>query len=135
VTITAAAEVRRLRNARKMSAQRLSEACEEAGVIIPRSVLANLESGRRPTISLAELLAIAAVLEVNPIDLVVPAHARDGEPFNITPNITTTVAKARAWIAGQGFLNPPATTEEFADAIRPLPNERAKVLARAWAQT
>ena len=39
---------------------------------IPRSVLANLESGRRDTVSVAEVLVLAASLDVAPIELICP---------------------------------------------------------------
>ena len=39
---------------------------------IPRSVLANLESGRRETVSLAEVLVLAAAMNVAPIELICP---------------------------------------------------------------
>jgi transcriptional regulator with XRE-family HTH domain len=85
-TRAVADEVRRWRNAREMSAQQLADECTKRGVPIQRSVIANLESGRRPLVNVTELLAIAAVLDVPPLQLLVPlGHAeeveiRPGEP-------------------------------------------------------
>lgn len=53
-----------------MSAQQLSDGCESAGYPIPRSTIANLESGRKETVSLQEVLVIAQVLELPPITLI-----------------------------------------------------------------
>lgn len=67
-----AGEVRRHRLRRGMSAQQLSDACARLGHPIARSVLANFESGRRPTVSVPELLVFAQALEVPAIQLVFP---------------------------------------------------------------
>ena len=61
-----AAELRRLRTERKMSNQKLADACMEIGFDIPRAVLANLELRRRETITVPELLVIARGLDVPP---------------------------------------------------------------------
>ena len=65
VAATVAREVRRYRESQrpKMSAQQLADRTAELGAPIPRSVLANLESGRRETVSVAEILVLAAALE------------------------------------------------------------------------
>jgi len=69
-----AREVRRYREAQlpRMSAQQLSDRTAELGMPIPRSVLANLESGRRETVSVAEVLVLAAALNIAPIELICP---------------------------------------------------------------
>lgn len=55
-----------------MSAQQLSDRCAELGMDIPRAVLANLENGRRTTISVAELLIVAQALDVPAVQLMFP---------------------------------------------------------------
>jgi transcriptional regulator with XRE-family HTH domain len=55
-----------------MSTQQLSDACTELGLPIARSVLANFESGRRPTVSVPEIMALAMALDVAPVLLVFP---------------------------------------------------------------
>jgi len=74
----------------------------EAGVKWDRSVVANLESGRRASVSVEELLALAYVLEVAPVHLIVPVDA-DGW-FAVTPDLSTTNEYARAWIRGSVAL-------------------------------
>ena len=69
-----AREVRRHRQMRqpRMSVQNLADLTAELGMEIPRSVLANLEGGRRDTISVAEVLVLAAALNVSPLELIFP---------------------------------------------------------------
>jgi transcriptional regulator with XRE-family HTH domain len=69
-----AANVRRLRELRRWSAEHLAELLrQEGGVDIGRrAVLANLESGRRRTVSVDELAALGAVFHVEPWSLTRP---------------------------------------------------------------
>lgn len=62
--------IQRARKLASMSAQELSNACEGMGYPIPRSTIANIESGRKETVSLQELLVIAEVLDTPPITLI-----------------------------------------------------------------
>jgi transcriptional regulator with XRE-family HTH domain len=61
--------VRRLRDRRGWSAQELSERARAAGVEVPRSVLANLENGRRRMVTVDEMAALASALKVEPWSL------------------------------------------------------------------
>ncbi|WP_166459620.1 helix-turn-helix domain-containing protein [Amycolatopsis pithecellobii] len=94
-----AGEVKRHRKLRKMSAQRLSDATAELGSPIPRTVLSNFENGRRPTISLAELLVIARALEVPPVLLLSPLGRTD--KFEVLPGIRMDPWLALKWFAGE----------------------------------
>ncbi|WP_091465372.1 helix-turn-helix domain-containing protein [Paenarthrobacter nitroguajacolicus] len=62
--------IQKARKEASMSAQDLSNGCEEAGYLIPRSTIANIESGRKETVSLQELTVIAYVLGVPPLMLI-----------------------------------------------------------------
>lgn len=68
------------------------------GVRWDRSIVANLENGRRATVSVEELLALAYVLDVAPVHLVVPLD--DGQ-FHVTPEWATNADRAREWFRGQ----------------------------------
>ncbi|KNB50238.1 helix-turn-helix domain-containing protein [Streptomyces caatingaensis] len=72
VMATVAAEVRRRRKELRMSAQDLADACEEIGYPIPRNVIANMESGRRATLPLVEVLVLAEALRTYPVCLLYP---------------------------------------------------------------
>jgi len=102
-----------------MSAQQLSDRTGELGMQIPRSVLANLESGRRETVTLPELLILAAALQVAPIELICPVGY--DEQIEILPGRTMDPLSASRWVDGElvlevtatkTSLRPPAAGEE-----------------------
>jgi transcriptional regulator with XRE-family HTH domain len=64
--------VRRYREARKWSAQRLADRCAELGLDMSRATITDLENGRRVAISAAELLVLAKALDVAPLLLIIP---------------------------------------------------------------
>lgn len=98
VTRVVAAQIRLWRERRGLSALQLSERTKGLGYHIPRSVIANLENDRRDTISVAEILVVAAALDVPPIMLIT---AVGQEPaVEILPNVVVTPWKARGWIVG-----------------------------------
>jgi transcriptional regulator with XRE-family HTH domain len=82
-----------------MSAQQLAERTEELGMPIPRSVLANLESGRRETVSVAEVLVLAAALNVSPIELMCPVGF--DKQAEILPGRTADPLEAMRWFTGE----------------------------------
>lgn len=65
-TAQVAQHVRELRNARRWSAQRLADELSKNGADWNRQVIAKLETGRRESISVGELMTLCAVLEVTP---------------------------------------------------------------------
>lgn len=94
-----AGEVRRYRNERGLSAQQLSDACSNLGMPIPRSVLANLESGRRTTLTVPELLILAKALGVPPLLLVFPVGRR--ELTEALPGREVPTWEAARWFTGE----------------------------------
>ncbi|NEA73215.1 helix-turn-helix transcriptional regulator [Streptomyces sp. SID13588] len=72
VMATVAGEVRRRRKELRMSAQELADRCEEIGHPIPRNVIANMESGRRASLPLVDVMVLAAALRTYPICLIYP---------------------------------------------------------------
>ncbi len=100
LTATIAGQIQRTRVARRMSAQQLAEATAALGYEIPRSVIANLESGRRDAVSIAELVVFAQALKVPPLLLVFPVgHA---QTIEVLPNVTADVWAAAKWFTGEG---------------------------------
>jgi hypothetical protein len=81
-----------------MSAQQLADRCAELGLEIPRAVLANLETGRRPLVSVAELLVLAAALEVPPLALAIPIARQ--ETTEILPGVEVPTLDAAGWWQG-----------------------------------
>jgi transcriptional regulator with XRE-family HTH domain len=98
VSTTIASEVRRLRLQRGMSAQRLSDRCAELGAPIPRTVLSNLENGRRGNVTVAELLVLAAALDVPPATLAFPVGYV--ETVDALPGRARTPLEAIEWVSG-----------------------------------
>jgi len=101
VAATVAREVRRYRESQrpKMSAQQLSDRTAELGMPIPRSVLANLESGRRETVSVAEIMVLAAALGVAPIELMCPVGF--DKQIEILPGRMLDPMGAMHWFTGE----------------------------------
>lgn len=139
-------EVRRHRLAQGLSAQQLSDRCAEAGMPIQRSVLANLESGRRTTVTVAEVLVIARALGLPPGVLLFPVgYVAD---FEILPGGWQEPHVGLDWFGGQlafssddaGSLkdSPLALIREHQSLVRNLIRTRQTQMAfRArleWAQ-
>ncbi|MFI7607664.1 helix-turn-helix domain-containing protein [Micromonospora sp. NPDC049366] len=92
--------VRELRKGRGWSAQRLAEELARVGTPWDRSVVANLENGRRASVSVEELFALAYVLDVAPVNLMVPTE-QDPPPYAPTPGLAISAEDAREWIRGR----------------------------------
>jgi transcriptional regulator with XRE-family HTH domain len=97
-----------LRASRGLTAEQLSAQMAALGVPFHTSVLANLETGRRRFVTVAELLALAVVLGVAPVHLLVPVD--DEGDYAITPNVSVPAARARAFIRGTDPLDSDAKT-------------------------
>nr|WP_212911701.1 helix-turn-helix transcriptional regulator [Streptomyces sp. TS71-3] len=67
-----AGEIRRRRKEMGWSAQDLADQCERLGHPIPRNVIANMESGRRASLPLVDVMVLAAALKTYPICLIFP---------------------------------------------------------------
>lgn len=97
-----------------MSAQQLSDACTELGHPIARGVLANFESGRRPTVSLAEVLVFARALRVPPLLLVFPLG--EEESPEALPGEPASAWSALKWFTGEADRLP-GDTEATSDTV------------------
>jgi transcriptional regulator with XRE-family HTH domain len=97
VTGVVASQVRLWRDKRGLSAQRLADRTAGLAGPIPRNVLANLEGGRRDTVSVAELFILAKALNAAPVDLLFPADA-DAE-VEVAPGEFLSRDRAVAWLA------------------------------------
>lgn len=102
LTSAIAGEVRRYRKERGLSAQQLADACSALGLEMSRATITDLENGRRAAISVAELLALAAALEVAPVLLVFPL-GREGT-VEALPGRDVPTWEAAMWFCGDGDL-------------------------------
>lgn len=99
-------QVRRWRKSRGFGSQAaLAAALSAEGVETSRDVIANLELGRRERIAVEELLALALVLNLSPLDLLVPDEAAHEATYRITPKTEAYAARVRGWISGQPALH------------------------------
>lgn len=92
-------EVKRLRQARDWSAERLAEEMAKAGIPWTRDTVTNLETGRRKHIAAHEVLALAWLLDVrSPVDLFVPS----GERYvPVLPERQEYASVVRQWFEGK----------------------------------
>lgn len=129
-----ARQIRRHRERKrpKMSAQALATRCAQLGWPIKRSVLSNLESGYRETITVPELFVIAAALEVPPSDLIAPLGRVD--EVEILPGMSATPEAVADWLAGHQALpgtrwasNPSALFASHAQYLEAWKHARLRV--------
>ncbi|MFJ8951866.1 helix-turn-helix domain-containing protein [Streptomyces sp. NPDC102381] len=99
--------VKELRGRKGWSGTDLGRELEALGVPWNRSVVANFESGRRPAVSVQELLALAAVLDVAPISLLVPMYS---EPYRVTPEGMEPQNSVDVWMWMRGQQPLPGTS-------------------------
>lgn len=89
----------------------LAEEMQKAGIPWERIVVTKLETGKRQSVSVDELLALARVLDVSVVDLLVPpsegqkeGDARtapeDLKPYQVTPTLTAERYMTRMFIVG-----------------------------------
>jgi transcriptional regulator with XRE-family HTH domain len=109
-----AEEVKRIRKNRGMSAQQLADKTVALGQPMARSVIANLESGRRETITLPELVVLARSLGVPPLLLMFPVGRR--EEIDTLPGGPASTLAALDWFIGQGRFPSPYRGEGDVDS-------------------
>lgn len=97
-----------LQSARKsagVSAQRLADLCTTAGTPITRNVIASIESGRRASIGVDELLTIAHVLNIPPVTLLFPITTAPFDDCVTRPSMNEGAAYGLDWIIGSGNIS------------------------------
>lgn len=133
--------VRETRTRLGWSIERLADACSQAGASeLTVNALYALEGGRRDRatgrrrrhVTVDELLVLAAAMETYPADLLVPRDLPDDAPYQLSPGISTTAARARRWIEGRVFLVAPETLPDLADATRGMSVEGSREAAAEW---
>ncbi|MFD6939645.1 helix-turn-helix domain-containing protein [Streptomyces goshikiensis] len=95
---TISGRARQLRRRKDWTAAELGERMVSLGVPWDRSIVANLENGRRKSVSVSEWLALAVALDVAPVHLLVPP---EGGRYQPTPALEYEASTVRAWIRGE----------------------------------
>lgn len=93
-TAVIARRMRALRQG-KFTADQLAQAMREHGIPWQRTVVAKLENGRRDTVSVGELFALALVLDVTPAALLVDL---DDPTAEVVPGLTVTPLDLLMWL-------------------------------------
>ena len=124
-----AQEVRRLRKSQRMSAQRLADRTAELGHGITRTVLADLESGRRRHLTVAELTVLARALSTAPTALMYPAPY--DETVEVVPGVEAMGIWAAQWFSGllSGWTES-AVADDRAEYDRNL--KRSRIARKVW---
>ncbi|MFF2212875.1 helix-turn-helix transcriptional regulator [Streptomyces antibioticus] len=110
-----ARRVKEIRLRRGLTAKQLGELLTARGIPWDRFTVANLENGKRQNVSVTELLALGDVLNVAPVDLLVPPERRpidEQDPYQVTPDRAYGRWEVRQWVRGIQPL-PGADAEEF----------------------
>lgn len=118
-----AGEVNRLRGAR--SAQWLADRTKELGHEVSRSVIADLENGRRRYVTTAELVVLAAALDTSPVTLVFPGPYN--EIVDALPHLSVMQITAAQWFSGLDYFTINkwyyTTDEDYRAAVAPFDHE------------
>ena len=91
--------IRELRTARGWSARELGERCTAAGLPWDRSIVSNVEHGRRGSVTVAEASILAYVLGVPPILLLYPVGLVD--EVEVMPGRVLPTWAAAQWFTGE----------------------------------
>ena len=92
-------QIRAARKRAGLTSEQLANACTEIGLPMKQPVVANLEAGRRNTVSAPELLAIAWVLDVPPVTLLGPL-SQPASPVHAPGPALSPAVNLVEWAAG-----------------------------------
>ncbi|GLW53043.1 helix-turn-helix domain-containing protein [Kitasatospora phosalacinea] len=133
VSDAVAMRVREARARRGWTTKQTAEACAAAGVkTLTAATLANIETGRRGPdgarrreISVDELAALAAVLDLSPMHLLgLPDNAEPGTKIRITPGLAfDDGALLLDWFRGQRPLPGTDARQFYSAALQRMPAE------------
>jgi len=117
----------------RRSAQWLADETERLGYPISRAAIANYESGRKKGLDVAELLVLAAALQIPPLTILFP-DLPDG-PVEVLPGIQSTSWDAAAWCSGEAGSPDPKDqswpTSQPYELVRAVRERRSQLLAMA----
>lgn len=121
--------VRELRTRKGWTGAELGKRMTALGSRWDRSIVANLENGRRATVSVSELFALARVFDVAPVHLLVPVQER---AFRVAEGEVYPAGRVRDWVRGGTPL--PGTDERMFRSEVPLDELPQPVQGRMTAE-
>jgi transcriptional regulator with XRE-family HTH domain len=98
-----AANIKRVREDMRLSYAGLARRLTTIGHPIPELGLRRIEKGER-RVDVDDLLALCLVLEITPVDLLVPKDEAAGQWYQVTPKATAITENVREWIRGEDVL-------------------------------
>lgn len=129
-------QVRSLREQAGLSATVVASIATNLGYPMQRTALANLEAGRRKTISLAEISVFATILGTSPLALLFPLDSALGDDScEYFPGWHGRGLQAWGWFTGAKPINGPAGVDDSDARLNWQIFERAQrleQLMRAW---
>jgi hypothetical protein len=108
----------RTKRSTQLSAQQLADKTAELGVPVSRTVIADLENGRRRYVTTTELLAFAEALSVSPVDLLFPGG--EDQQIEILPDVFMTKSEASLAFSGFDDETMRAVSEQIAEQVAVL---------------
>ncbi len=119
-----AQQVVRYRRARGLTADQLAQKVSNLGLPFSQNKVANIESARRnPSgVPVAVLVALAAALEVSPLQLLLPIGETDDQ-VEILPGCHVDAWTAARWFDGSTPLG--TETDQWKSGVAPLVRRRA----------
>jgi transcriptional regulator with XRE-family HTH domain len=106
IATTVGAQVKRLREQRdsRMSAKQLADTCEQLGYRVEQQVIANMENGRRTSVTIPDVMVLARALGVPPIELVFPLG--HDEQTEVLPGEVIDTWQAVTWFTAENGGKP-----------------------------
>ena len=104
--------IQRLRGEQGLSAQRLSDRLAELGLDMSRASISALENGKRPYVTVGEVMLIARALNTSPIALIFPGLDYD-ERIDLLPDTKNTQLGGVFWFSGEfAYTEPGSLTDD-----------------------
>lgn len=100
----------------KLSVAKLADRTSDIGYPMSRTVIADIELGRRRSLDVVELIVLAAALNIPPVLLLYP-EAPDGE-VEVLPGVSASSDDAIAWFSGES-LRPGRVSSEGVFEVPP----------------
>lgn len=113
-----------------MSAQDLANKCSDLGYPMVRSIIANLESGRRTTVTVAEITIFAHALDV-PLPALISETESLGESVEMLPGSLVSRSEALLWSSGER-LKQLVNTDDREEGLAQTLIERIKLAGEIW---
>lgn len=118
LTAVIAERVKALRGAARLSGPALAAAMNERGIPWNRTTVAKLETGRRESLTVPELLSLALVLDVPPVLLV--ADPRRDAPVPVADGVAVDPWSALLWMIGASTINGGITSHPMSSTTAEL---------------